>query len=151
MAITFHCSHCSKKIEAQDSAAGKWGKCPSCHNKVYVPDIHADANLKLAPIDEQEEAKRKQLMAESYKLSQDILRERENANGASSTVSASQISDKELTKNILNTGYAYRIPELRHKKRMQRGLPKLPKANIADINKLFDLLGISNITNKEKQ
>jgi DNA-directed RNA polymerase subunit RPC12/RpoP len=37
MAITFHCGHCGKKIEAPDSAGGKWGKCPSCHNKVYVP------------------------------------------------------------------------------------------------------------------
>ncbi|MHC4658446.1 MAG: hypothetical protein ACYS83_04615 [Planctomycetota bacterium] len=32
MPITFHCEHCGKKIEAQDSAGGKWGKCPACHN-----------------------------------------------------------------------------------------------------------------------
>ena len=102
MAITFHCTHCGKKIEAQDSAGGKWGKCPSCHNKVYVPDIHADGDLKLAPLDEKEEARRKQLMSETYKLSQDILRERGEANGPAGTgVSASRMSDKELTKNII--------------------------------------------------
>ena len=102
MAITFHCVHCSKKIEAQDSAGGKWGKCPSCHNRVYVPDIHADADLKLVPIDEEEEAKRKELMSETYKLSQDILRERGDANGTtSSTTPVFEMSDKELTKNIL--------------------------------------------------
>jgi heterodisulfide reductase subunit C len=58
---------------------------------------------------------------------------------------------KELTKNILNTGYAYRIPELRKKKRMKRGLPKLPKSNVGDINKLFTLLGVSSVVNREKQ
>lgn len=101
MAITFHCAHCGKKIEAQDSVAGKWGKCPACHNKVYVPDIHADGNLKLAPIDKQEEARRQKLMAETYKLSQDILSERGDSNGPAGASSASQISDKELTKNII--------------------------------------------------
>jgi hypothetical protein len=102
MAITFHCTHCGKKIEAPDSAGGKWGKCPSCHNRVYVPDIHADADLKLAPIDEEEEARRKKLMAETYKLSQDILLERDETNGpAAPGVSASRMSDKELTKNII--------------------------------------------------
>ena len=58
MAITFHCAHCGKKIEAQDKAAGKWGTCPSCHNKVYVPDIHAKGDFKLTPIDDEEEARR---------------------------------------------------------------------------------------------
>ena len=37
MPIKFQCSLCGKKIEAPDSAGGKWGKCPGCHNKVYVP------------------------------------------------------------------------------------------------------------------
>jgi heterodisulfide reductase subunit C len=56
---------------------------------------------------------------------------------------------KELTKNILNTGYAYKIPELRQKKRLERGLPKLPKANTLDVSKLFDVLAISKITRQE--
>ena len=51
MAITFHCEHCGKKIEAPNSAGGKWGKCPACHNKLYVPDLYPDEELKLAPID----------------------------------------------------------------------------------------------------
>ena len=42
-------------------------------------------------------------MAETYKLSQDILLEREVSNGAgeAAATSASKISDKELTKNII--------------------------------------------------
>jgi len=46
---------------------------------------------------------------------------------------------RELTSNINDTGYAYRIPELRHKKREESGLPPLPKANCADVSKLIEL------------
>jgi len=102
MAITFHCEYCGKKIEAPDSAGGKWGKCPACHNKLYVPGSDSGEELKLAPIDESDEARRKQLMAETYKLRQDILLEREVPNGpANSAMPISQVNEKELTKNII--------------------------------------------------
>ena len=57
---------------------------------------------------------------------------------------------RELTNNILKTGYAYRIPALRLKKRVERGLPALPKANTGDVVKLFDVLAVSKVTKKEK-
>lgn len=102
MAITFHCEHCSKKIEAPDSAGGKWGKCPACHNKLYVPGSDSDEELKLAPIDKSDQAKQKELMAETYELTQDILLERESPNELAEVATpASAISDKELTKNIV--------------------------------------------------
>ena len=82
MAIVFHCDHCGKKVEAQDSAGGKWGKCPACHNKIYVPAPHAGEELKLAPVDESEEEREKRLMAETHQLTQDILLEREVPEGA---------------------------------------------------------------------
>jgi len=102
MAITFHCNHCGKKIEAQDSAAGKWAKCPACHNKIYVPDLAADEELKLAPIDESEEERKRRLMAETYQLTQDILQEREVPEAAAGVAGPRrQITDKELTENII--------------------------------------------------
>ncbi len=102
MSITFHCEHCGKKIEAPDSASGKRGKCPRCHNKIHVPGLNTDEELKLAPVDEGGEAEQEQLMAETYKLTQDILLERETPNGLAGTATpASGISDKELTKNIV--------------------------------------------------
>lgn len=122
MAIIFHCNHCGKKIEAADSAGGKWGKCPACHNKVYVPlQETADEELKLAPIDETEEEKRKRLMDETHKLTQDILQEREippetagptaepseeelmesKQQASHSRWAAIEMSEKELTKNII--------------------------------------------------
>ena len=58
---------------------------------------------------------------------------------------------RELMDNILKTGYAYKIPELRKKKRVMKGLPPLPEANTIDIEKLFDVLSVSNVTKKGKQ
>jgi len=55
---------------------------------------------------------------------------------------------RELTSSINETGYAYRIPELRHKKREESGLPPLPKANLADVSKLIELTGGSKLLKK---
>jgi len=102
MAIIFHCEHCGKKIEAPDSAGGKRSKCPACHNKLYVPGLDFDEELKLTPIDTDNDAKQKELMAETYKLTQEILLEREVPDGPAGTAtSAPEISDKELTKNVI--------------------------------------------------
>jgi hypothetical protein len=75
MSITFHCEHCGKKVEAPDDAGGKWGKCPGCHNKVYVPSKEGEDELRLAPIDDEEEKKRRELFKETVRLRQDILSE----------------------------------------------------------------------------
>lgn len=102
MAITFHCEHCGKRIEAQESAAGKWAKCPACHNKLYVPGLESDEDLKLAPIDETDEERKKRLMAETYQLAQDILRERDAPNADSETfISPPPMTDEELTESII--------------------------------------------------
>lgn len=102
MAITFHCEYCGKKIEAADTAGGKWGKCPACHNKIYVPSPDSDEELKLAPIDTDFIEREKQLMAETHRLTQDILREREIPDGPRDPSGvAYEMSDKELTKNVI--------------------------------------------------
>ncbi len=102
MAVVFHCEYCGKKIEAPDSAGGKWGKCPACHNRLYVPALNSDEELKLAPVDETEEQKRDRLMAETFELTQDILQEREPPTGpADVTGPVSEMSERELTKNIV--------------------------------------------------
>jgi heterodisulfide reductase subunit C len=56
---------------------------------------------------------------------------------------------RELASSINDTGYAYRIPELRHKKREEIGLPPLPKPNVADIAKLVERVGGSKLLNKK--
>jgi len=50
---------------------------------------------------------------------------------------------KELAASILKTGYAYMIPGLRLKKREEKELPSLPKANLENLMKLFDITGLS--------
>jgi len=49
---------------------------------------------------------------------------------------------KELASNITRTGLAYRIPELRLKRRERVGLPPLPKANIKVVDKLTEVTGL---------
>jgi heterodisulfide reductase subunit C len=46
----------------------------------------------------------------------------------------------ELTSNIEKTGYAYRIPELRLKRRVEKDLPPLPKTKVEDVSKLLSLV-----------
>ena len=82
MAIIFHCDYCGKKIEAADSAGGKWGKCPACHNKLYVPALESDDELKLAPVDETDLEREKRLIDETNRLTLDILKERDIPKGA---------------------------------------------------------------------
>jgi hypothetical protein len=102
MAIVFHCEHCGKKIEAADNAGGRWGKCPSCHNKLYVPGTAVGEELKLAPIDETDVEREKQLMAETHKLTQDILKEREVPEGPPPITGAVyDMGDKELKEHII--------------------------------------------------
>lgn len=102
MSIVFHCEHCGKKIKASNSAGGKWEKCPSCHNKLYIPDLESGEKLTLAPIDGEDEEKQKKLMNETYHLTQEILLEREVPEGPPGTGRpALEISEKELTKNII--------------------------------------------------
>lgn len=103
MAITFHCEHCGKKIEAPDTAGGKWGKCPSCHNKLYVPAIDNGEELKLAPVDESDRERERQLMAETYRLTQDILKEREIPEGSAAEPAGAmyEMSDAELKRNVI--------------------------------------------------
>ena len=48
---------------------------------------------------------------------------------------------KELVSSILETGYAYRIPELRIKKREALGLPPLPKGNPESLSKTLREIG----------
>ena len=102
MAITFHCDHCGKEIKAADSAGGKWGKCPSCHNKLYVPNLNIEDELTLATLDVSEESEERRLMKETYQLTQDILQERELPEGATKTSDqAFEMGEKDLTKNII--------------------------------------------------
>ena len=102
MAIKLHCNACGKKIEAPDSAGGKWGKCPACHTKIYVPlPPTDDEELKLAPIDETEEQKKKQLMQETFQLTQHILEEASASEAPGTVGPVPEVNEKTLTNHII--------------------------------------------------
>ncbi|UCB59687.1 MAG: 4Fe-4S dicluster domain-containing protein [Candidatus Bathyarchaeota archaeon] len=58
---------------------------------------------------------------------------------------------KELGSSILETGVAYRIPDLRLKKRAQIGLPPLPKGNPEAMTKLAKATGFSKLLKRGEQ
>lgn len=56
---------------------------------------------------------------------------------------------KEQASNILELGYAYKIPELRIKKRESLGLPPLPKGNPESIRKTLHGIGFLKYCEKQ--
>ena len=107
MSIAFHCEHCNRKIEAPDGAGGKWGKCPSCRNKVYVPSPDTGEELKLAPVDGNDLAEQRRLMAETRRIEQEIMNEQDvPPEGSDGTLRKTdpplfKLNDNELVKNIV--------------------------------------------------
>ncbi len=69
MSIEFNCPACEKSIRAPDTAGGKYGKCPFCEVKVYIPAPPSadEEEIGLAPIDEDEERREKELIRESVR------------------------------------------------------------------------------------
>lgn len=103
MPISFNCEHCGKKVKAPDKADGKQGNCPFCHKSCYIPlpEVEDDDELKLAPIDETEEQKYKQMMADTHQLTQNILHEKEQPPETPANEPKAQTSEDELKKNLI--------------------------------------------------
>ncbi|HDS83925.1 MAG TPA: hypothetical protein ENN97_01830 [Phycisphaerales bacterium] len=104
MAISFHCESCKKKIKARDETGGKWGKCPYCQHRCYIPlpKSNDEPELKLAPIDEAEETQVNELMRETYDLTHKILKERQPIDdGPQDDPNAQKAAEKEVIKNSI--------------------------------------------------
>jgi hypothetical protein len=100
MAITLNCECCKKTINAPDNAGGKWAKCPHCGFKCYIPlpPSADDEEIKLAPIDEEEETEYKEMMRETYHITEELLHEIEDPGD---TGHAATIDEKVLTVRIV--------------------------------------------------
>lgn len=78
MAIELHCNHCGRLVRAPDDAGGKHGKCPSCHQAVYIPTpTEAIEPLSLEPVDPDFDRRQKKLMHETTQLTAKILMDKE--------------------------------------------------------------------------
>lgn len=77
MAIEFHCNHCGHSVKTSADNAGKRGKCPHCHQSVYIPTPAEDIEpLHFAPVDENEEQRQKRLRQETIDLQRRIETDR---------------------------------------------------------------------------
>jgi len=101
MGISFSCESCKRKIKAPDTAGGKWGKCPHCQHKCYIPlpPSEDEPELVLAPIDENEETQYKSMMRETYNLTQNILHETQAPTDHDDE--PSDVQEKDLVKYII--------------------------------------------------
>jgi hypothetical protein len=70
---------------------------------VYVPDSDAGEELKLAPMDSTDQAEQRRLLDETRRIEQEILSEQSEVldDSPERAVPVYEISDKELTKNII--------------------------------------------------
>ena len=102
MAISFHCQSCKQKIKAGDDAGGKWGKCPHCNIKCYIPLPPAtkDEELRLLPLEEDNELTYQQQMREMQNLTINILQETSDDDEAVG-LKFSPEEKKQLYKNII--------------------------------------------------
>jgi hypothetical protein len=77
MSIEFHCDHCARLIRAPDEASGKRGKCPYCHQSVYIPTPPDQIEeIPLAPIDDNDERTRRALEEERKRIETQLRSER---------------------------------------------------------------------------
>lgn len=73
MPIEFHCNHCGHHVRTSSEHAGKRGKCPHCHQSVYIPTPSEEIELlRLAPVDENEQREEERLLEESRRLAQTL-------------------------------------------------------------------------------
>ena len=104
MPIIFHCESCKKRIKAPDSTGGKWGSCPHCKHRCYVPlpPDDSEEKLTLAPIDENEENKYHEMMRETFNLTKNILSETDVPKEDKDVrPGANEYNERELIKNII--------------------------------------------------
>jgi hypothetical protein len=101
MSINLHCESCKKKIKAPDATGGKWGQCPYCNHRCYIPLPKSDdePELVLQPLDESEKTQMDKLMRETKDLTKQILSQSDLPEEASSpTGSVRTANEKEIIK-----------------------------------------------------
>jgi len=100
MPISLSCEKCGKKIKAPDEAGGKFGSCPYCRKKCYIPLPVPDgeAELTLAPL---EDDNYDEMMKKTHSLTENILNETAVPDDAVDQNSDGFVSDKEIIKGII--------------------------------------------------
>ena len=102
MTINFVCPSCKKKVKAPVAASGKWGNCPHCNLKCYIPLPPApeEEDLKLIPLEEGEEQRYEDQLKEVRELQVNILHETMGVKN-DTDYSFNEQDEKQLWRNIL--------------------------------------------------
>jgi heterodisulfide reductase subunit C len=58
---------------------------------------------------------------------------------------------REFGKEILKSGYAYKLSKFKLKKRDEKGLPPVPESNVDEVQKLAEVTGFKEILDKEAE
>ena len=115
MAIEFHCEHCSKLVRAPDDSGGKHGKCPACHQSVYIPTPSDQIEpLDITPVDESEEREQARLARESQELQRRLLGESDSPSGSAKELPplpGGQVVPPKLDMDTLVIEYALAMAE----------------------------------------
>ena len=103
MAVSCHCQSCKQKIKAGDDAGGRWGKCPHCNTKCYIPlpPARQEEELKLLPLEDDTELTYQQQMRETQDLTINILHETAGVDDDAVGLRFSPEEKKQLYKNII--------------------------------------------------
>ena len=66
MTINFICQSCKKKVKAPEATGGKWGNCPHCNLKCYIPlpPEPEEEELTLMPVEQEDEKEQEQKIRE---------------------------------------------------------------------------------------
>ena len=141
MAIVFHCNHCGKKISAGKQAGGKWARCPACHNEIYVPAPVDGDFPDLKPLDPAEVKKKKELMAETFQLTEEIMGERDMENAPAESVASQEMSDEDLSECVIDYLRAIADSDLDR----ADGLMSNIEANGRKALKIIDRIAVSEV------
>jgi len=92
MTVELHCSHCGALVRAPSQAAGRWGKCPRCGHKIYVPTPADEVSeeIPLVPLDEQEERRAQRQRDRDRRLEAELLEGGGDASGPAPPVESGE-------------------------------------------------------------
>lgn len=124
MPVEFHCNFCGRLVRAPESAGGKHGKCPSCHQTVYVPTPPDQIEpLELSPVDPNEERERARLLAESQALQSRVLHERPTAeSGPAGAAAPPPLSHEDVDQLVTEYVLKMASGDLEHAERIAKQL-----------------------------
>jgi len=148
MPIELHCTQCNKLIRAPDNAGGRYGKCPHCQNKVYVP-MPADQieEIALAPIDEEDERRELEARREAARTASLLSHATEGPGGGSAGRGSADNPAADFSSEVVKYILAMRDSKLEDAQAVVDRMRKAGKPALDYVEKLAQRDGPVKIEN----